>query len=87
MIGGFSTAPFGLRIVESPAACTYEPVRRYPHSRAKSDAHWRRMDKKWRKRYGMRMVPQCYQMFDTLVVHPMLADDLRNTLKNAVGAG
>jgi hypothetical protein len=84
VIAGFNTGPLLLKIVESTAACRYVRQRTYAKRRSKSPAHWRRMDKKYLKRYGM--IPECYQMFDTWVVHPMLAADLRNTLKTAVGS-
>ena len=72
----------GMRIVESPAACTYERVRKYPRSHAKSPRHFARMDKKWAKRYGTKMVPAAYPLGDgVLVVHPMLAAEYRRAIK------
>jgi hypothetical protein len=80
-----------LRIVESTAACAYERVRTYPKRRAKSPRHWARMDKKYLKRYGQRLVPIVYLM-DTsffafgmrdtqvLVVHPSLASQCRKMI-------
>lgn len=66
----------GLRIVESTAACEYVPARTYSKHRAHSKAHWLRISKKWRKRYGMRAKPCVYQMGDMLIVHPALMPEL-----------
>lgn len=68
---------FGMRVIESTAACTYVRNRTYAKRRAKSPRHWQRMDKKYLKRYGMRTVPQCYQMGDNLIVHPSLMSEIR----------
>lgn len=67
----------GLKVIESSAACQHVRARTYAKRRAKSLRHWKRMDKKYFKRYGMLMVPQCYQMLNTLVVHPSLMPELR----------
>lgn len=66
-----------LRIVESTAACTYVRKRVYAKRRARSPRHWARMDKKYLKRYGMRMEPRAYMLGETLVVHPVLAQQYR----------
>ena len=78
MLGGVS-----IRILESPAACTYRRARTYPKRRAKSKRHWARMDKKYAKRYGTIMEPQAYAMGDTIVVHPLLAPSYRAAINNA----
>lgn len=72
---------FGMKIIESTAACQYTRVRTYAKRRAKSPRHWARMDKKYLKRYGMRVEPGCYQMGDTLVVHPALIPELRRSMR------
>jgi hypothetical protein len=79
----------GIRIVYSTAACTYERNRTYAKRRAKSAAHWRRMDKKYLKRYGQRSVPAMFTMQaglvsgPTLVVHPALKADIDKVFKEA----
>ncbi len=67
----------GMRLIESPSACTYVRNRTYPKRHAKSKRHWARMDKKYRKRYGMRLVPAYFQMGDTFIVHPALMPEIR----------
>jgi hypothetical protein len=58
-------------------------VKTYPKGKAKSASHWRRMDKKWAKRYGYRYKPSAYwlQMPDEsvrrLIVHPALYQKYR----------
>lgn len=70
--------PPNFKIVQSPAAVKQGArVRTYAKRRAKSPAHWRRIDKKWLKRFGYRSEPAAYQMPDgrgniLLVVHPTL---------------
>ena len=59
-------------------------IRTYPRRRAKSDRHWRRMDKKWRKRYGYLQVPMAYQtanLFGRIVIfaHPVIVDEWRRS--------
>lgn len=78
MLGGVR-----LRIIESTAACTYVPARKYAKRRARSHRHWMRITKKWRKRYGMRAEPHAYMMGDTLIVHPTLAPQYRAAVNNA----
>lgn len=53
---------FGMRIIETTAACTHERVRTYAKRRAKSPRHWARMDKKYLKRYGTAPKPTMYVM-------------------------
>jgi hypothetical protein len=82
-------SPIGaVRIIESIAATQPgDRVRRYPKRKGKTAAHWRRMDKKWRKRYGFRQEPCMYMINtplygfgETIVAHPVLAAKLRATL-------
>ena len=76
----------GIRIIESPAAVRRERVKTYPKRKARTPAHWARMEKKWRKRYGFREVPQIYMfqanrdlhMPAAALVHPSQAVLLRN---------
>lgn len=78
---------FGMRVIESAHAYTLERARTYPKRKAKSPRHWARMDKKYAKRYGMRVVPQCYQMGDTFIVHPSLMPEIRRATREADAAG
>lgn len=73
----------GCKIIESPDAFKRIRVRTYPRSHAKSPRHWRRMDKKWRKRYGFYNKPVMFQMFDTLFVHPALMPTLRRQFQES----
>jgi hypothetical protein len=85
----------GIKVIESAAATEQGGrVKVYPKRKAKSEAHWRRMDKKWRKRYGYARKP-CMYMMNTaatlfgsrgdrvLVVHPSLMPQLRATIQTA----
>lgn len=75
-----------IRVFESTGAVRRDRVKTYPKRKAKTPAHWARMDKKWRKRYGFREVPQMYimqacpEMGTTggVLVHPSHAVLLRN---------
>jgi hypothetical protein len=90
-------SPPPIRIIESEFA-TREGgrVKTYPKRKAKSESHWRRMDKKWRKRYGFARVPCMYRMKtplwafgadagEYLVVHPSLVAQLRASLRRIEG--
>jgi hypothetical protein len=79
----------GVKIIESPMATEQGGrVKVYPKRKAKSESHWRRMDKKWRKRYGFTRKPCMYwintaaMLFGSrdekvLVVHPSLMPQVR----------
>lgn len=77
-IDALGPPPPSFKIVQSPAAVKQGArVRTYAKRRAKSLRHWRRIDKKWRKRFGYRSEPCAYQMTDgcgniLLIVHPIL---------------
>lgn len=84
--------PPSVRIYETESAVRNGPrTRVYPRRRAKSERHWRRMDKKWTKRYGFQMLPTAYEaqcdIFGrpeiSIFVHPALAGEYRNALKAA----
>ena len=78
---------FRPKIHVTPMAFKTRPAKRYPRRRAKSEAHFERMNKKWAKRYGVVAIPQIYYMTDrfgggpTLLVHPLLASQVRATLE------
>jgi hypothetical protein len=84
--GGKTLGFAGIRIIESEIAVRRERIKTYPKRKARPPAHWTRMDKKWRKRYGFREVPQMY-IFQAnrdlhtpgaVLVHPSQAALLRN---------
>lgn len=75
----------GLRVVESTAACQYVRVRTYAKRRAKSARHWYRMDKKYRKRYGLRAEPTAYVMGDLLIIHPLLSHVYIDSTRESIG--
>jgi hypothetical protein len=76
-------------LIISPLAFTTKPVKRYPRRRARSEAHYERMFKKWAKRYGVVLVPRMYYMNcggflargPHLVCHPLLAAQARAALE------
>ncbi len=81
-----SPRPPPLKIEESTLATKDGgPARTYPKRKAKSVSHWRRMNKKWLKRYGIKRVPCMYKLDTsymtgkpgiTLLVHPTIAPRL-----------
>jgi hypothetical protein len=77
-----------LRLIEDPiAALPGPPARTYARRRAHSRSHWRRINKKWLKRWGITWIPTAYQM-DLgheiwIVVHPALAPDYRAAIDKA----
>ena len=80
---------FGLPVIQSFAAIgPSRRARRYPKRKARTAAHWRRMDKKWLKRYGYTPgEPQMYKLRspldgrETLIVHPALMPKLIAAVK------
>jgi hypothetical protein len=72
--------PNGMPLIESVHALeeTKERIKPYARRKAKTEAHWRRMDKKWRKRYGFVMKPAIFILGgNTIVAHPTLAAKIR----------
>lgn len=75
----------GLKIIVSDNAVKDGArVRTYPKRKAKSPAHWRRMDKKWRKRYGFKKEPCAYQFGNHMIVHPSIYAALRTQVNRSV---
>lgn len=77
-----------LRLIEDSIACVPGPaVRTYAKRKARSDRHWRRMNKKWLKRYGITWLPTAWQMDlgseIVIVVHPALAPEYRAAIDKA----
>lgn len=68
------------RIVSNPLATTSVPVRKHKKRRNQSEAYHRRVQKKWTKRFGVKLVPSAYMVDEraiggsgrVLVVHPDL---------------
>lgn len=80
---------FGLKIIESPLAQMPEPNRVHKRRRGMSERYHRRIQKKWNKRFGVRMVPCAIFMSpgavgldflggDKLVIHPERIGLIRN---------
>lgn len=69
------------RIVSNPLATKSVPVRKHKKRRNQSEAYHRRVQKKWTKRFGVKLVPSTYMIDNrviggngqTLVMHPDLA--------------
>jgi hypothetical protein len=84
LFGSMPRSLGGFRIVESIYALRDDgPVKRFPKRKAKTVAHFHRMNKKWLKRYGIKRVPCAYQMAGgivgepTIVAHPSIVASLR----------
>lgn len=88
---GPGNAFLGINVVESPHAVQTVPIRVHKKRRNQTEAYHRRIQKKWRKRFGTKEVPCMYLMntgalsFDrsqpgreVLVVNPKHAAMLRN---------
>lgn len=80
-----SAPPTMPRIVSSPLATRSVPVRVHKKRRNQSDAYHRRVQKKWTKRFGTKLVPSSYLIDNqaiggtgrTLVMHPELVARLQ----------
>lgn len=79
-------------IRESIHAVQMVQARVYPKRRAKNAAHLRRMNNKWKRRYGMRAEPGAFLMDlsltglgrgKVLFVHPTLMDAARQAIGEA----
>lgn len=70
----------GVRLIESSAALERVQKKVYPKRKARNVAHLRRMNNKWRKRYGFVYKPTVYQLGDTFCVHPSLMPLLKSRL-------
>lgn len=58
MVADVAPPPPPSKIVECAwAVMNGQRVKTYPRRKAKTPAHWRRMDKKWMKRYGFKQQP------------------------------
>lgn len=79
----------GIRIHESPLAVTHEPVRLHKRTRHQTEAYHRRIQKKWRKRYGTIDTPAVFVIDPSAaglygmggqryVAHPKLMAVIRN---------
>lgn len=70
--------PFGgVKIAQSANAVEKLQAKVYPKRKAKNASHLRRMNNKWRKRYGFTYKPTIFQMGDMFIVHPALMPTLR----------
>lgn len=88
----FRMVPDIPEIRESPFAVQRRQARVYARRRAKSDAHHRRMNKKWLKRYGEVEKPAAFVMDTSLIsgrgkimfVHPEVMKLVRQHFKTAI---
>lgn len=72
------------RLIEDVNCFSRVRAKIYPKRRSKNDSHFRRMDKKWLKRYGYKNVPTSYQMGNTIVAHPEIVRQIRERFKKTV---
>ena len=72
----------GLRVIVDPKCVekTLEPVMEHAWRDDQSLAYHKRIQKKWVKRWGMRVNPAMVKAGDMLVVHPALYAQLRETV-------
>lgn len=70
----------GMKLVANP----YLPetmdvmVKPYKLKKWQTMAHWKRMNKKWMKRYGMKTVLNIIQSGDTIIAHPKVIERIKN---------
>lgn len=87
---------FKIRILVSPSAMNSIPQRTHKwRKRTQREQYHLRVNKKWRKRFGVRSVPGAYMLgSDTMVVHPVVLERMKRDLtarieddiiKNAMG--
>ena len=71
----------GLRVIVDPKCVekTLEPVMEHAWRYGQSLSYHKRIQKKWVKRWGMRVKPGMVQAGDMLVVHPALYAQLRES--------
>ena len=62
----------GLKIIVTDQAYITERVKKYSKRKAKSESHWKRMDKKWLKRHGHKQTPRIFLRGNAVYCHPAL---------------
>lgn len=74
----------GMRIQVSELATTPTPVRKHKKRRNQTQAYHRRIQKKWTKRFGTKLIPGAYRIDgrafggeEMLVVHPSIERQMR----------
>lgn len=74
----------GMEVRQSLHAVTSEQARKHEKKPWQSESYHKRIDKKWRKRFGIRYVPCMYKLGraatggrEVLMVHPDLMPKLR----------
>jgi hypothetical protein len=89
--------PIGaVKIIQSTNAVLKQQAKVYPKRKAKNAAHLRRMNNKWRKRYGFTYKPTIFEMNlgatglgqgKVFVVHPALMPRLRDAFPTPCEGG
>jgi uncharacterized protein YeeX (DUF496 family) len=73
---------YHIKVLVSDAAMTSVPQR--PHQwrkRTQREQYHFRVNKKWRKRFGMRLIPGAYMLgSDTMVAHPTVLERMKRDL-------
>jgi hypothetical protein len=86
-------APPAVKIIQDANALTRAQAKVYPKRKAKNEAHRRRMNHKWLRRYGYTYTPAMYQMDlaatglgsgKVVIVHPALMPRLRSALNGTL---
>lgn len=67
----------GMKVVESTYAGTFAPNRVHEHKDGQRLSYHNRIQKKWRKRFGVYLIPGAFRMGDTIVAHPEILKKLR----------
>jgi hypothetical protein len=62
----------GLQIRESIYAITMKPARVHKHRRSQTERYHLRIQKKWKKRFGMVSIPGAYRIQDPFTGQPMI---------------
>lgn len=72
------------RLIEDANCFNRVRAKIYPKRRSKNDSHFRRMNKKWLKRYGYKNVPTAYEIGDMIVAHPEIVRQIKERFKKTV---
>jgi len=81
---------FGMDVRESLHAVTAEQLRKHEKKPGQSESYHKRINKKWRKRFGMTQIPCMYKIGaqytgtgrEALVVHPDLMPKLLESVRS-----
>ena len=72
--------PFGMQLFEAPRIPVIVPIRLHKKRRNQTEAYHLRIEKKWRKRFGMCEEVRIIQMGDAIFAPPEVIAEMRRML-------